>query len=227
MTRKPFKARFILIALTLAPLTFGGTAKAFSDSEARRAILELREQVQNMAQQNRQIHLDFAEQMETLKQEVMSLRGSLEQLKWASGLADPSSQAGQNTSSRAADPQEQAAFEGPLEMFRSGKYKEAIDGFNLFIDYYPDSDLTPEARFYRGSSLYATQQFKNAIDGLNQILSDTPDDPRAPDALLIIAASQIEQDNLSGAKDSLQRILNDYPDTSAASTAQERLKLLE
>src|SRR5699024_8826812 len=58
-------------------------AYALADDEARRAILDLREQVHQMAEQDRRVRLDFADQIETLKHEVMSLRGTIEQLKWA------------------------------------------------------------------------------------------------------------------------------------------------
>lgn len=211
------------LALSIACST---SAYAFSDDEARRAILELREQVQRMAEQDRNVRLEFADQLEMLKQEVMTLRGKVEQLKWASGLSNNTNQDGSQSTLRAADPQEQAAFEGPDALFRSGKYAEASDGFKTFIEAYPDSILTPEARFYRGSSLYATKQFRQSITALKELIDATPEDPKAPDALLIIAASQIELDDFNGAKASLQRITKDYPNTSAAKTAAERLKLL-
>lgn len=227
MTCYPLSLRTTLTGALTATALFATPAHAFADDEARRAILDLREQVHQMAEHDRRIRLDMADQIENLKQEIMSLRGQIEQLKWASDLERRSSQdqSGGNTT-RVADPQEQAAYESPIALFRSGKYREAIEGFNTFIEAYPDSQLTPEARFYRGSSQYATKAFKESIAGLQELVKETPEDPRAADALLIIAASQIELDDLAGAKASLQRITKEYADTSAAQTAQERLKLL-
>lgn len=221
MLRIALSAMVSLAALASAP------AHAFADDDARRAILDLREQVHQMSEQDRRVRLEFADQLETLKHEIMSLRGQIEQLKWASDLERRSSQdQSGGTGTQVADPQEQAAYEGPIALFRSGKYKEAVDGFNTFLDAYPNSQLAPEARFYRGSSQYATKDFKGSIAGLQELVSTTPQDPRAADALLIIAASQIELDDLSGAKSTLQRIVKDYPETSAAETAKDRLKLL-
>ncbi len=127
-----------------------------------------------------------------------------------------------------ADPQEQAAYEAAMGLFRGGKYKEAAGSLATFIQTYPTSPLTPEARFYRGSSMYASKDFKGSIQGLARPgIKASPDDPRAPDALLVIAASQIELNDMAGAKASLQRIVKDYPQANAAETAKSRLKLLQ
>lgn len=218
----------LALAATMALTTLSSTpAFAFADDDARRAILDLREQVHQITEQDRRIRLDFADQLDMMRQEVMSLRGQIEQLKWASDLERRSSQdQSGGVSTQVADPLEQAAYESPIALFRSGKYKEAADGFDTFLNAYPDSQLAPEARFYRGSSQYATKDFKASIAGLQELISLTPQDPRAADALLIIAASQIELDDLAGAKTSLQRIVKEYPDTSAAQTATDRLQLL-
>ena len=218
----------IALAATMSFATLSAApAHAFADDDARRAILDLREQVHQITEQDRRIRLEFADQLEMMRHEIMSLRGEIEQLKWASDLERRASQDQSGGSSiQVGDPQEQAAYESPIALFRSGKYKEAADGFSLFLDAYPSSQLAPEARFYRGSSQYATKDFKASIAGLQELISTTPQDPRAADALLIIAASQIELDDLGAAKTSLQRIVKEYPETSAAQTATDRLKLL-
>lgn len=220
--------RTTLLATIVAVSTlFVAPAQAFADDEARRAILDLRAQIQQMTEQNRQARLLLADQMEALQHEMASMRGQLERLNWESDLTKRSNQdlAGGN-SAPVADPQEQAAYEGPISLFRGGKYKEAASDFQTFLDAYPNSQLAPEARFYQGSSRYASKDFKGAITGLQEMIKITPQDPRAGDALLVIAASQIELNNLAGAKASLQKIVKDYPQTSAAETAKNRLKLL-
>jgi len=216
----------LLTSISLSAV-FAAPAQAFSDDEARRAILELREQVKRYEDQNRQARLQFADQIQSMQNEMARMRGQLEQLNWQADLQQRASQdqAGGNTP-QVADPQEQAAYEGPMGLFRSGKYKEAAASFDDFLQAYPDSQLAAEARFYQGSSRYASKDFKGSIQGLQAMIEASPQDPRAPDALLVIAASQIELGNMAGAKSSLQKIVKDYPDTSAAETAKSRLKLL-
>lgn len=227
MSVYPATLRIALATLWTAGTLSASPAHAFADDDARRAILDLREQLHQMVEQDRRIRLEFADQIEMLRSEISSLRGEVERLKWVTDLDKRSTQdQSGGLSTTVSDPQEQAAYEGPMGLFRSGKYKEAADGFSMFLDAWPNSQLAPEARFYRGSSQYATKQFKDSIAGLQELIATAPTDPRAPDALLIIAASQIELDDLGGAKASLQRIVSDYPDSSAAQTAKERLELL-
>jgi len=224
-----YSARAVLLAAAVSlSALHAAPAQAFSDDEARRAILDLRQQIKQMTDQNQQARLQLADQIEILQRELTSMRGQLEKIHWELDLDKRSSQDQSGGSSpKVADPAEQSAFENPMGMFRSGKYKEAAQGFASFLNGYPDSQLAPEAKFYRGSSLYASKNFKDSIQELQGMIQASPNDPRAPDALLIIAASQIEQNDLAAAKGSLQKIVKDYPQSSAAETAKSRLKLLQ
>jgi tol-pal system protein YbgF len=219
-----------LATLAAGLLTYGliaAPAHAFSDDEARRAILELRQQVQQITEQNRQARIQLADQLESLQQEVAKMRGQLELLGWESEMAKRANEAQTPDSiPNVGDPQEQAAYEAAAEFFRAGNYKEAATGFSTFLDAYPNSQLAPEAQFYQGSSRYASKDFKGSIAGLRTMVRSAPDSPRAPDALLVVAAAQIELGDLNGAKASLQQIVKDYPQTTAAETAKSRLQLL-
>lgn len=221
------RTKLLSAALSLSAL-IASPAHAFADDEARRAILELRDQIKQMTDLSRQVRLQQADQIEMLQQEVAKLRGQLEQVNWQQSMQQRAADdQASGKSKQVADPQEQAAFEGPAGLFRSGKYKEAADSFTQFLQSYPNSQLAPEARFYQGSSRYAIKDFKGSIQGLQQLVRDTPDDPRASDALLVIAANQVELNDMAGAKASLQRIVKQYPNSSAAETAKSRLKLLQ
>ncbi|HET8597115.1 MAG TPA: tol-pal system protein YbgF [Castellaniella sp.] len=214
-----------LIALMLA----APAAHAFTDDEARRAILELRTQIQQMREQNQQARLQLADQMDMLHQEIATLRGRVEELNQTarsnSGAANGPANAPQ-TATQGGDPQQQAAYQAAADQYRNGKYKEAASGFATFVQSYPDSELATDAQFYLGSSQYASKDFKNSIQTMQDLVKDHPDDARAPDALLVVAADQIELNDMKGAKASLQRIIKDYPKSSAAETAKSRLKLL-
>ena len=223
----PLRATLLAATLSLSALC-ATPAYAFADDDARRAILELREQIKQITAQNQQARLQLADQLETMQHELASMRGQLEKIRWELDIDKRASQDQSGGSgTNVADPQEQDSFQRPMGLFRSGKYKEAADGFKTFLGSYPQSDLAAEAKFYRGSSLYANKDFKGAIQELQNMVKADPNDPRAADALLVVAASQIEQNNLAGAKSSLQEIVKNYPKSSAAQTAKDRLKLLK
>lgn len=225
MNALPVRLRATLAAGLLTLMSLGATpAQAFSDDEARNAILELRAQIKQITEQNQQARLQLADQVEMLRNEITSMRGQLEQLHYTAQSSAPANT--QQGAKQASDPQEQAAYDAAAELYRSGKYKEAAAGFSSFAQAYPDGPLASDANFYLGSSQYATRDFKNSIKTMQNLVRTTPQDPRAPDALLVTAASQIELNDLAGAKGSLQQIIKDYPQTSAAETAKSRLKLL-
>lgn len=225
--KKPFRLATVALFATAA-LFASLPAKAFADDEARRAILELRQQIRQMNEQNTQARLQLADQIDTLRSEVVSLRGQVEKLSWqASGQGQGNAAAPGQQSPHAADPQEQAVFDSAMDAYRAGQYKPAADAFAGFLAAYPSSVLADEVRFYEGSSLYAIKSFKTSIQKLQAFVKASPQSPRAADALMVTASSQIELNDLSGAKTTLQRIVKDYPQAEAAETARSRLKLLE
>lgn len=226
MSLPPIKLRRIALALALATSALSVPAHAFSDDEARRAILELREQMKRMTEQNQQARLQLAEQLEVLRQEVANLRGQVEQANWQLRMQGGDTSQTDSNAANLADPQEKAAFETPMGLFRDGQYQEASISFEDFLQAYPNSTMAADARFYQGSARYASKDFKGSVAVLQQMLQQSPDHSRAPDALLVMAASLTEQNNLKGAKASLERIVKEYPNSKAAETARSRLKLM-
>lgn len=216
------------VALGLALASGAQSVWAFADDEARRAILELRQQIQQQTEQNQRARLQLADQLQSLQQEVTQLRDQLELV--SRKQISPAPAAGQNANASAeadaSEPQEQAAYDHAIDQFRKGQYKDAAESLVAFGTLFPDSPLASTAQFYLGSSYYALKDFKNAIERLSAMVQNSPNHARAPDALLVIAGSQVELNNRAGAKTTLERIVREYPNTPAANTAKNRLQLL-
>ncbi len=214
--------------LLIGGLTIAQPALAFADDDARKAIVELRQQIKTLTEANLRARMQLADQIEALEQEVIRLRGDMEQIgRPTSGLGSPGGTSGARApDAKSADPREQSAFDQSIETFRKGQYKDAIDNLNAFLTLYPDSKLTPTAQFYLGSSRYASKDFKGAIATLDAMVKKYPRETRAPDALLLIAGCQVELNNRPAAKATLQRIVQEYKGTPAAETATKRIPLL-
>ncbi|MDO9024709.1 tol-pal system protein YbgF [Zwartia sp.] len=198
-------------------------ALAFADDDARKAIIELRQQIKTLTEANQRARIQLSDQIEALGQEIVRLRGDIEQ------LGRPASTPGgaRSADPRAQDPREQSAFDQSMETFRKAQYKETIQNLTAFLTLYPDSKLAPTAQFYLGSSRFAMKDYKGAITTLQAMVQKYPTEPRAADALLMVASSQLELNNRPGAKTTLQRIVKDYKGTPAADTAAKRLPLLQ
>lgn len=218
--------RGLLALSSVALLCVAAPSYAFADDEARRAILELRQQVKQMSEQNQQARLRLADEVDMLRQEVAQLRGKVEKLSWQTAQDAPPEDNAQPELSF-ADPQATVAFTGAMELYREGQYRQAANGFAAFLDAYPNTEHLNEIRFYEGSALYAAEDYQAAIQKLNTLVQSAPDSPQAPEALMLVASSQAQLNDFSGAQKTLQHIIQNYPNSEAAETANSRLQMLQ
>ena len=161
--------------------------------------------------------------MENMRQEIAQLRGKVEKLDWQSSKL----QQNQQEPNLISDPQEQAAYDAAMDLYRNGQYQEAASSFGTFVEAYPESSQIEEVRFYEGSSLYAAKRFSAAIQKLYALINSNPSSKYAADALMVVASSQVEMNDLASAQETLKRIVAEYPNSAAADTARSRLELLQ
>lgn len=199
------------------------TSSAFTDSEAREAIVQLRQEVRTLSETSQRATLQLAQRIEMLEQEITRLRAQIEVLGGprAARMGSPG-----QAPVQAEDSKEQAAFDGAMDLYRNGDFPGAEESLSAFLTLYPESVLAPTAQFYLGSAYYANKKYQNAIAVLNTMAGKFPQHPRAPDALLVVAGSEFELNNRAASKRTLQKILTEYPDAAAARTATRRLELL-
>ncbi|HJW04371.1 MAG TPA: tol-pal system protein YbgF [Azospira sp.] len=136
---------------------------------------------------------------------------------------------GSGTPAAAAAPKSDPAaeakeYEGALNYFKAGKYKEAANSLDGFVKNHPDSSLAPSAQYWLGNSHFALRDCKKAIDAQNVVVAKWPDSPKAPDALLNIATCQQELGDAKAAKKALETLVAKYPAAPAAESARQRLK---
>ncbi|HVL76530.1 MAG TPA: tol-pal system protein YbgF [Noviherbaspirillum sp.] len=236
----------LVAAFTLAPLA--AQAQLFADDEARRAILQLRERVNNMqneinAKMDKTGTLDLHNQNEALRQEIARLRGQIEVL--TNELANTQKRQKDfyvdlDARLRKLEPQkvvvdgreitveqaEQRAYDAALTYFREGEYRNAAASLYDFTRRYPQSGLVPSAQYWLGNTYYAMRDYQNAIAAHQVVLDRFPTDSRAPEALLNIASCHLELKNRDAARTALETLLSRYPDSPAAATARERLQNL-
>lgn len=212
----------LAIAATTSLVAFAAPSHAFTDSAAREAILELRQELRTLTETSQRASLQLAQRIDMLEQEITRLRAQIEEMGGPpAGLAS-----GAGQSEQAQDSKEQDAFDGAMDLVRKDDFKGAAESLSAFLTLYPESVLAPTAQFYLGSANYANKNYQGAISVLKTMSGKFPDHARAPDALLVIAASEFELNQRTAAKATLQKIVKDYPDSAAAQSAQERLKLL-
>ncbi len=123
-----------------------------------------------------------------------------------------------------ADPAaEQRLYDAGLDLFRLGRYADAVTTFQSFLRLHPRSPLTPQAQYWLGNSLFALRDYRGAIAAQRQLLANYPDSAKAPDGLLNIATAQAELGEIAAARATLQEVVQRYPASEAAAKARQRL----
>lgn len=243
--RSSFAAALVAVASFAA---LPAHAQLFSDDEARRAILQLRERLNNMqseinAKMDKTGTLDLHNQNEALRREIAQLRGQVEVL--TNELANAQKRQKDfyvdlDARLRKLEPQkvmidgqevtveqaEQRTYDAALAYFRDSDYRNAAAAFYDFTRRYPQSGLAPSAQYWLGNAYYAMREYQQAIAAHQVVLERFPTHSRAPEALLNIASCHIELKDRNAARSALENLVARYPDSPAASTARERLNSL-
>ncbi len=243
MTRNSsFSIRVVALAAG-ALLSINAQAALFEDTEARRAILELRERVERQGEEIQNFQrglLEQQNQFEALREETARMRGEKEELaqellrakELSQGVDDrlkkfEPSQVKVDGVEFLADPAETKAYEDALSLFRKGEFASASTAFNEFIKRNPKSGYVVPSLFWLGNAQYANRSYANAISNFNTLLSKAPSHMRAADAMLSIANCQLELKDIKAARKTLGDVVKTYPHTEAASAASERLSKLK
>lgn len=229
-------------------------AGLFDDDEARKAILDLRQQIAGVSasqlkaneevSQLRRSMLDLQNQIEKQKSDLAQVRGENEQLTRA--LADVQSKQKdlvQSTEQRiskieplmvmvdgrefVAEPNEKRDYEAAFAAFRASDFVKSQKLFVEFTQRYPRSGYLPSALFWLGNAQYSTRDYKEAIVNFRALLALVPDHLRAPEALLSIANCQLEIKDPRNAKKTLEDLTRLHPQSEAAVAAKERLAQLK
>ncbi|MFP4559887.1 MAG: tol-pal system protein YbgF, partial [Thiohalorhabdus sp.] len=119
------------------------------------------------------------------------------------------------------------AYQKAFSKVQENAYQEAVDGFQRFLEEYPDSDLASNAQYWLGESHYVLREFERALKEFNRVLKEHPDSEKAPAALLKIGYSFYELGDMDGAREALSRVRERFPDSSEARLARQRLNRME
>ena len=226
-------------------------AGVFDDDEARKAVIQLRDQFngfqatasQRIDQSSRQ-QLDMQNQLEGLRQEVARLRGQNEvlqntvdtlQKQQKDYYADLDArlkkfepqQVTVDGKEGLAQPTEKPEYDAALKQFQSGDFKGAGNAFSAFAKKYPQSPYLPLAQFWLGNSLYAQRDYKGSTFVLQNMVQQFPSHAKVPDAMIAIANNQMESGQKAAAKKTLETVVSKYPGTEGAQAASNRLKTLK
>lgn len=230
---KVFRLRAVALTFLVAWTLPLGAAHAFSDNEARKAILDIRTRIEeqrqtietSMQQQANSI-LSLSTQVQDLRSEVAVLRGRVEELERVLNLQAASS-APQTVTvdgvSFTAQPQEMNDYNTALDLLRKGDYAGSATLFQSFLVNWPSSGYVDIARFWLGNAQYGSMQYKEAVKTFTDFVNSSPNHVRAPETWLAIANCQLALKNKSAERAALEQVVQKFSQSSAAAEARTRL----
>jgi tol-pal system protein YbgF len=173
-------------------------------------------------------------QLQILQQEVMQLRGIVEEQSHtirqlqqqrkddylsidrrltaiqgspsvASTPAVPSPIAGQPASTN-----EKAAYDEAYGLIRQQKIEQATTAFDAFLVRYPSGKYTPNAYYWSAELALLQPNTEKARQLFEQLISQYPDDRKAPDAMFKLGKTYYQMGDKTRAKALMEDIVNKY-----------------
>ena len=164
--------RIALVLLGTVLLSVNTSAWAlFGDDEARKAILELRDQLKSQ----QEVQMSLYDRLEKLTKEVQTLRGKVEDLTNSVGKEkqnaetiyddlsnrlnemDPKAKAAAAASDREISAKQE--LDRCLSVFQKGDANQAIKCFSGMTQKYSKTKVYPDALYWLGSSYYMKGKF--------------------------------------------------------------------
>lgn len=122
----------------------------------------------------------------------------------------------------AATPQQM--YDAAYLQLKGGQYNASREGFERFLEKYPDDTLSDNAQYWIGELYSVQKQYREALVAFNQVLVRWPTSTKVPPSLLKIGFAFYELGDLANARASLNKLITDYPDSSAVALARQRLQ---
>lgn len=145
----------------------------------------------------------------------------------ATEIKEPQAQFNSTNTTPAESSAESKAFEGAQALLQAGKYKDAFDAFDKFLQGYANSKQVPNAQYGLGYAQFSLKNYKAAIATQQKLISQFPDSLKVPDAKFNIANCQIQLSDIEGAKKSLRDLIAQHPTSELVPNAKRRLAVLE
>jgi tol-pal system protein YbgF len=118
-------------------------------------------------------------------------------------------------------------YERSLALFRDGDLDGARQGFATFLRDHPDSDLSPNARYWLGESHFGKKDYKQAIDSYDRVELDFPQSEKVPAAILKKGYAYLAMKDKKRASSAFKQVVTLYPRSPEAGKASDKLSQLK
>ncbi len=163
--------------------------------------------------------------MDELKVRLTKLSKQLEDMQTAQqSMAAQQSQAQQQAQAIAQAPAPDVLYNNALRDYNGAKNDLAIQEFNDYIKFYPNTDLAGNAYFYLAEIQFKAGDFQKAIANYDLVLQNFPSGNKAAVAQLKKGYALLELGKEDEGTQELKHVIQRYPRSNEAVQARERLR---
>ena len=221
--------RIALVLLSTVLLSVNTSAWAlFGDDEARKAILELRDQLKSQ----QEVQMSLYDRLEKLTKEVEDLTNSVgkekqnaetiyDDLSNRLNEMDPKAKAAAAASDREISAKQE--LDRCLSVFQKGDANQAIKCFSGMTQKYSRTKVYPDALYWLGSSYYMKGNFAQTIATEQRLISGYSKHAKVPEAYLLVGMAQMDSKKTAEAKATFNKLIKLYPKSSAAGLAKKQM----
>jgi tol-pal system protein YbgF len=244
--------RYLLLLVGLAVLVGPAYTQSYIDLEEERRQQSVQASAVGMGAPPAAQSQNFGEllyQIQLLQQEVMTLRGQVEeqgyqlrQLKEqsleryvdldrrlsAGGAAvegGASEQVSTSSGTSAAElPGEADAYRAAYSEVRSQRFSEAAVAFRQFLQDYPDGRYAPNAHYWLGE-LYLVMtppDLESSRQAFTLLLDQYPDNSKVPDAMYKLGKVYFQKGNPEKAREYFDRVIREYGTSNSSAVKLAR-----
>lgn len=109
---------------------------------------------------------------------------------------------------------------------QSGNTDLALQEFQQYLTYFPNTELAPNAQYYIGEIYLNRNDYNNAIAAFDAVLERYPENPKTPDAHLMKGMALLKAGQRNRAVQEFRTLVSNYPRTDDARKAQQQLRQL-
>lgn len=198
------------------------------------AIGELQTSI-NKQQQDRSAQVDqisgqiqaLNDTMDELKVRLAKLSKQFEDMQAAQqSLAAQQAAAQQAAQAVAQAPAPDVLYNNALRDYNGGNNDLAVQEFNDYIKFYPNTDLAGNSYFYLAEIQFKASQFDKAVANYDLVLQNFPSGNKAATAQLKKGFALLELGKEDDGTQELKHVIQRYPRTTEATQARERLRKL-
>ena len=165
--------------------------------------------------------------MDELKVRLTKLSKQLEDMQAAQqSMAQQQSQAQQQAQAIAQAPAPDVLYNNALRDYNGAKNDLAIQEFNDYIKFYPNTDLAGNAYFYLAEIQFKAGDYQKAVANYDLVLQNFPSGNKAAAAQLKKGYALLELGKEDEGTQELKHVIQRYPRTNEATQARERLRKL-